>query len=159
LNDSTEILVKEIIMWNNKFLFYLLSFTWGLPMTIIGVVVAITLRALGYEPRKWGYCYYFEIGERWGGVNFGPIFLTSSTPSAHTKTHEHGHAIQNCLLGPLMLFSVSIPSAIRYWCRRWVVSNGLADSDDLPAYDAVWYERDATKFGTEFMQWYNNNTK
>lgn len=146
-------------MRNNKFWFYFLSFVWGLPITFIGCVIAFVLIAMGYKPKKWGYCYYFEVGEKWGGVNFGPIFLTDINSSWHTKAHEHGHGIQNCILGPLMPFIVLIPSATRYWCRRYIIDNGLADSDDLPEYDAVWYERDATKFGTEFMNWYNNNTK
>lgn len=146
-------------MMRHKFLFFILSLTWGLPMTFIGMVAAVALRIMGHKPKKWGYCYYFEVGEDWGGVNLGPIFVTSQNPSEHTKNHEVGHAIQNCLLGPFMPFIVSIPSAIRYWCRRWVVDNGVVNSDDLPEYDSVWYERDATKFGTEFMQWYNNNTK
>jgi hypothetical protein len=73
-------------MIRSKSLFYFLSFTWGLPMTLIGYIVATVLRAIGYKPKKWGYCYYFEIGKYWGGVNFGPIFLTSKNSSTHTKT-------------------------------------------------------------------------
>lgn len=140
-------------------LFNLLSWTWGLPMTLVGCVVAAVLTALGYKPKKWGYCHYFEVGENWGGVNFGPIFLTSKNSSEHTKAHEHGHGIQNCFLGFLMPFVVSIPSAVRYWDRIYVVNKGLANEEDLEDYDAVWYEGSATQLGTEFMDWYNNNTK
>ena len=101
----------------NKCLFYLLSFTWGLPMTLIGCIVAVVLLVTGHRPKKWGYCYCFEIGKGWGGLELGPFFLTNQNPTEHTKNHEHGHAFQNCKFGFIMPFIVSIPSAIRYWYR------------------------------------------
>lgn len=143
----------------DKRLFYLLSFTWGLPMTLIGCVVAIVLLATRHKPKKWGYCYYFEIGDNWGGLELGPFFLTGKISSDHTKNHEHGHGFQNCFFGFLMPMIVSIPSAARYWYREWLVRSGRKKYSELPDYDAVWFEGSATKIGTEFMQWYNNNTK
>lgn len=101
-----------------KALFYVLSFTWGLPMTLIGLVVSLVLLIAGYKPKKHGWCYYFEVGVGWGGLELGVIFLTSETTSKRTRNHEHGHALQNCIWGPLFPFVVSIPSAIRYWLRE-----------------------------------------
>ena len=83
----------------SKKAFYLLSWTWGLPMTLIGGVTMLTLMAAGKKPKRWGDCYYIEVGKDWGGLNFGMFFLTSEKPSRHTKCHEHGHAIQNCYFG------------------------------------------------------------
>lgn len=140
-------------------LFNLLSWTWGLPMTLIGYGIAAVLKALGYTPKKWGYCYYFEVGENWGGVNFGPIFLTSKNPSEHTKAHEHGHGLQNCFFGFLTPFVILIPSASRYWYREYLVISGKKKYSELPDYDSAWFEGSATQLGTEFMDWYNNNTK
>jgi hypothetical protein len=54
-----------------------------------------------------------------------------------------------------MPFVVSIPSAVRYWHREWLVRSGQKKHSELPDYDAVWYEGSATKIGTEFMNWYN----
>lgn len=102
----------------NKFLFYLLSFTWGLPMTLIGLIVALILLITGHNPKKYGYCLHFEIGEDWGGLELGIVLLTDKTPTSHTKNHEHGHAFQNCYFGPLMPLIVSLPSAYRYWLRE-----------------------------------------
>lgn len=107
----------------NKFLFYLLSFTWGLPMTLIGLLVALVLVITGHKPKKYGYCLHFEVGEHWGGLELGVVFLTDKTPSTHTKNHEHGHGLQNCFFGPLMPFIVSIPSAYRYWLREFKYKN------------------------------------
>jgi hypothetical protein len=142
-------------MIHNKYLFYFLSFTWGLPMTLIGCIVAAVLLVLGYKPKKWGYCYYFEVGENWGGLELGVFFLVDKASSKHTKSHEHGHGFQNCWFGPLMPFVVSIPSAIRYWYREYLVRSGKKKYSELPDYDSVWYEGQASKLGNRFIDWYN----
>lgn len=134
----------------NKSLFYSLSFTWGLPMTIIGLIVGLVLVIAGYKPKKYGYCLHFEIGNNWGGLELGIVFLTDTTPSEHIKMHEHGHGIQNCYWGFLMPFVVCIPSAIRYWYRELKYHRkGLTPPTE---YDDAWFEGDATKRGTEFIK-------
>lgn len=143
-------------MIRNKSQFYLLSFTWGIAMTIIGCLAAIGLLIIGNKPKKYGYCWHFEFGNGWGGVNLGPVFITSKNSSRHTKDHEHGHAHQNCAYGPFMII-ISLMSAARYWYRELKYhKRGVTPPT---AYDDAWYEADATKIGTEFMNWYNNNTK
>lgn len=103
----------------SKPLFYILSVTWGCIMTTIGAIVALVLLILGYRPKKWNYCYYFEVGENWGGIELGMFFITDKSSSIRTKNHEHGHGIQNCYLGVFMPFVVCIPSAARYWLREF----------------------------------------
>ena len=132
-----------------KSLFYVLSFTWGIVLTLIGLIVAGVLLCMGKKPKKWGWCYYFEIGEGWGGLELGIIFLTSKNPSTHTKCHEFGHAIQNCYFGILMPFLVCIPSAIRYWYRRIRRSKGLKNKT---AYDEIWFEGQATRLGYKYWE-------
>ena len=146
-------------MIRNKFKFYLLSCTWGCIMTLIGFVAACILRAIGYRPKKWGYCYYFEVGKGWGGVSFGPVFIVSKDSYDSVYSHEHGHAHQNCIWGILFPFAIAIPSVTRYWYREWLVRSGRKKYSELPDYDSVWYEGEASKIGTEFINWYNNNTK
>lgn len=139
-------------MIRNKFWFYFLSFVWNFPMTLVGCVTAIFLLIAGVKPKKWGYCYYFEVGYDWGGVNLGPIFVTSKNATTHTKSHEHGHAFQGCWFGPLMPFVVSIPSAVRYWYReiRDLMGNPVRTS-----YYGVWFESQASALGKDFIKWYN----
>lgn len=103
----------------SKPLFYILSVTWGCIMTTIGALVSLILLILGYKPKKWNYCYYFEVGENWGGIELGMFFVTDRSSSIRIKNHEHGHGIQNCYLGVFMPFIVCIPSAIRYWLRKF----------------------------------------
>lgn len=129
----------------NSTLFYLISFTWGLPMTLIGCIVAMALKAMGYKPKRYGYCWHFEVGENWGGINLGVVFITSKNPSTHTKNHEHGHALQNCYWGFMFPFVIGIPSLVRCWYFM------LTPNKKHPPYDSIWFEGQATEWGDRFM--------
>ena len=132
----------------SKKTFYLLSFTWGLPMTLLGCLVAAVLVCAGYKPKRFGWCWYFEIGEDWGGLELGMFFLKCRSGGDYILRHEHGHAIQNCFLGVLMPFAVCIPSSVRYWYRRIV--RKFNRHAKLPDYDSIWFEGDATMLGDCF---------
>lgn len=135
----------------SKFTFYFLSLTWGLPITLLGILVALVLLIAGKKPKRWGYCYYFEVGERWGGTELGIFFITDKTCGVHTKNHELGHAIQNCYFGPVMMPVISLSSFLRYWYRRIIVK--IKKDKKLPPYDSIWFEGQATRLGNEFMGW------
>ncbi len=133
-----------------KTAFYLLSFTWGLPTTLAGCIAAAGLRLSGLKPKKWGYCWYFEYGGRpWGGMSLGIFFLKDRSLGVHIKNHEHGHAVQNCYLGPFMPFVVAIPSFTRYWYREYL--KRVRHVQPKTHYDAVWFEGQATRLGTELI--------
>lgn len=132
----------------NKKLFYILSFTWGLPLTLIGLVVALVLFMTGHRAKKHGWCYYFAIGENWGGLELGIFFLCDKKEIAHTKNHEFGHGIQNCYFGFLMPFIVCIPSVIRYWYREIRTRRG---KENKKGYDDIWFEGQATYLGTKYI--------
>lgn len=134
----------------NKFKFYLLSFTWGLPMTLIGCIVALILLVIGKKPQKYGYGFRFEIGNDWGGLSLGIVIITDKTPSEHIKMHEVGHGLQNCYWGVLMPFVICIPSAIRYWYRE--LKYYRKGKTPPTKYDDIWFEGDASKRGTEFIE-------
>lgn len=141
-------------MIKDKKTFYVSSFTWGIIMTLVGCVVAAVLFITGHKPKKWGHCLYFEVGEHWGGLELGPFFLTNKNPTDHVRNHELGHGFQNCKYGPFMVI-ISLMSACRYWYRELKYNRkGLTPPT---AYEAVWYEAEATKLGTEFMSTYKNN--
>ena len=129
-------------------LFYLLSCTWGLPMTLCGALVIGILRLCGHPVRRFGVCRYIEIGERWGGLELGIFFLKDRNSSVHICIHESGHAVQNILYGPLMPFLVSIPSAIRYHIRRIAIRRGYRPRRH---YEDIWFERQATAWGMKYF--------
>lgn len=131
----------------SKKLFYLLSFTWGLLYSMVGILAAIILTIIGCKPKIYGYCLYYTLGSNWGGCNLGPVFIISHGEGEHTKRHEHGHAFQNCIFGPLTPFIISIPSAIRYQYREYLVRVKKRTYYSLPDYDSVWFEGQATKLG------------
>lgn len=99
-------------------LYWILSFIWGTIMTLIGCVCALALLITGHKPKKFYHSIYFEVGKNWGGFEAGCFFFCNEYSSLHTKQHEHGHGLQNIILGPFMPFVVSIPSCLRYWFRE-----------------------------------------
>ena len=133
----------------SKRAFNILSWTWGLPLTLIGGVVMIVLIIAGKKPKKWGYCYYIEVGEYWGGFNLGMFFIINKNPSYLTKCHEFGHGIQNCYFGWLTPFLVTIPSAIRYWYRRIRAKNGHKITT---SYYSIWFEKQASILGKHYIR-------
>lgn len=135
----------------NKALFYTLSFTWGIIMTLIGLILACVLICMGYKPKRWGGCLYFTVGENWGGVELGIVFITDKRDSENTKNHEFGHAIQNCRYGVLMPFLVCIPSAIRFWWRKMKKKKGLKNKT---GYYDIWFEAEATRLGEKYIKYW-----
>ena len=57
-------------------LFWFLSLTWGLLMTVIGLLVtAFCIIFLKGKVHKNGFSYIVEIGGNWGGLNLGAVSL------------------------------------------------------------------------------------
>ena len=129
--------------------FWTLSCTWGLFMTLLGAVAALALIVTGHKPKLFHYVVYFEVGEGWGGVNLGAFFIVNKNATEATKRHEAGHGVQNTMLGAVMPFLVSIPSAVRYWIREAKKKKGLGAT--LPPYDSVWFEAMATNLGEMYF--------
>ncbi len=133
-----------------KAIFWALSWTWGIITTLMGTLIALALIIAGHKPKRFHGLVYFEVGEGWGGVNFGPFFFISHDCGLHAKQHEAGHGLQNVMLGPLMPFLVLIPSAARYWWRRYLVHIGKGD--ELTPYDSAWFEGWATALGVKYFE-------
>ena len=129
--------------------FWLLSLTWGLPLTLFGAIVALGFLITGHKPKRF-YCFiYFETGSGWGGFEGGPIFFVEKNASLSMKCHEAGHGLQNIMLGVFMPFVVSIPSCIRYWYYEYKTRKGLGNT--LPAYDSIWFEDCANRLGNKYF--------
>lgn len=98
-------------------LFYLLSCTWGILTTLSGAIVALVLMITGHKPKKFGSCWCFPMTDSWG-LELGLFFITNKKMSKSLCCHEVGHQLQTCMFGPLQIFLVTIPSAIRYNLRN-----------------------------------------
>lgn len=131
-----------------KMPFYILSYTWGLPLTLIGLAIAGVLRLFGYKPKKWGGSTYFIMGKNWGAFSIGTtIVVSESCNDECSLNHEFGHSIQNCYFGFLCPFIVSIPSFVRATYRTAIVRLGIKKHSELPDYYSIWFERQASVLG------------
>jgi hypothetical protein len=130
-----------------RWVYYLLQFTWGLPMNFIGSIAALVLVCFGKRAKRYGWNYCFELPVNFG-LELGIFFIAPVNGSTHTKNHEHGHAIQNIYFGPLCVGMVSIPSAVRFWIRE---IQYMIKKPPKTKYDDAWFEGQATKSGTRFI--------
>ena len=120
----------------------------------------------GGKPHKNGCSYIVEIGGNWGGLELGAVALCGRYSQEngpcynprwfeHTRRHEFGHNIQQLFFGPLQLFIVGIPSAIRYWYDR-LEKKHAHERDNDEWYDSIWFEGTATKWGTKWVNWFED---
>ena len=120
-------------------LYFFLSFTWALPLTLIGLLCALALILSGKKVKKTPYGICFPITKS-TGVSLGVTVICDK--EARLLPHETGHCLQNALFGPFMIVLISLPSAVRFWHRRF-----MGKRKTLPPYDSVWFEKDATERG------------
>lgn len=123
------------------FLFYLLSFTWGIIPSLVGLIIILIMLPFG-RVHRFQNRFYAVIGKAWGGLNLGPFFVCGECCQFYrTKAHESGHGFQNIIWGPLYIFVIAIPSGIRYWYRHFFPNRSTTD------YDSIWFEGQATRWG------------
>ena len=134
----------------NTFFYWLISLTWGILMTIIGLIAALGCLIAGCKPYRFGYTFYFKVGRGWGGLTLGPVFFVCEDCSIHTKLHEQGHGIQHLIFGPFEAF-IGIASAVRYWYREYMWKFKPEEARKMPAYDAIWFEGQATRLGYKYF--------
>ena len=139
-------------LYKHKWLYYLLACTWGVIMTLLGLIISLVLLIFGRKPHKYHGIYYFQVGKGWGGLEMGLMFLTSKDASEYIRAHEYGHTFQNALLGPLFPILVGIPSAIRYWHREYLYKHNFQKYVALPKYDDIWFEGSATDIGKKYTE-------
>lgn len=125
--------------------YYLLSSTWGALVSVVGLLVSALFLITGHKPSPNIYGWTFTCGKGWGGLSIGPCAIVCENASAHVRHHEFGHSVQNCFLGPFMIFLVIIPSVCRYWYRE------LKHVTE-PPYDSIWFEGTATKLGEKYFE-------
>lgn len=133
------------------FKFYLLSFTWGLPWTLIGLLIFGVMWIFFSEQMKIrfidGRISVTMTESRFGGVSLGIVYIVDRSNSRHLHLHELGHTIQSMYWGPLFIFVIAIPSFIRYHWRLYIKKTDIQMYRQLPHYDAIWFEGQATALG------------
>lgn len=97
-------------------LFALVQWTWGLPQTLLGALLALRYAHCRRRFMSGAVVTYHDGA--FGGVSLGMfVFVNASRPEKwilDAEVHEYGHALQSLLLGPLYLVVIGLPSAL--WC-------------------------------------------
>lgn len=104
-----------------KFFVYLIQWTWGLPVNMVGgIAYLICTKILKHPHSKFGYANIVYLPWNAGGLSMGLfIFVRDEKEKEewlyNVRIHEYGHTWQCLLLGPLYYLIVAIPSVI--WCN------------------------------------------
>lgn len=131
-------------------LFYLIQWTWGLPVNIIGgIAFLICTKALKRPYSKFGFSNIVYVPWNAGGLSMGLfIFMKDNHEKKewtyNTRIHEYGHTWQCLLLGPLYFIVVALPSVI--WCncfKKYREKNNIS-------YYKLYCESWANSFGEKF---------
>ena len=101
-----------------SFLFYLVQWTWGLPVNLVGgiaLLVCTKIKKRRYQ--RFGYSYIVYLPWKSGGLSLGLfIFMKDQHKNKkwtyNTRIHEYGHTWQCLLLGPLYYIVIALPSMI-----------------------------------------------
>lgn len=136
--------------------FYFLSFTVGLPMTLLGAVAAILMMLTGHKPFKFQRCFCFRVGKH-SGFSLGCFIFVGRKCGEALLVHEFGHSIQNCMYGPFMPFIVGLPSSVRFHYRRFC-TRVLKRRFKTP-YEGIWFEAEATALGKSYIRQLNVKEK
>ena len=97
------------------FIFYLLQMTWGIIQNILGFLIWLFLMIKDRNRKV--FRYKGAIVTMWRSRTSSSlgIFIFLSTEDERVLVHEYGHCIQSCILGPLYLPVIGIPSFL--WCN------------------------------------------
>lgn len=120
-------------------LFYVLQFTWGLPVNLVGLLLFLCCG--GRRRQRFCNSVVTCLPGDLGGLSLG-VFIFLSLRDADRRrdlcAHEYGHTVQCLFLGPLYWLVVAIPSALWYH-----FGTGYRRARGIP-YDAFYCERWAT---------------
>lgn len=148
MDNKLYIKIGKLIA-SHKVLYYVLNYTWGILGTIIGWLVFLFLKT--FRKIKPAYCKHYKFNRLvndWDySFSIGTVVVCGWSPEIDILQHEIGHTIQNAMFGPLTIFIVYIPSAIRCQWRSHQEAKGKKLKTE---YDDIWFEGSATYLGQYF---------
>ena len=139
----------------SPFVFYFLSFSWGLLFTMLGYLLLLLCLPFG-KVKVYGDIIFLEFNKpsryyptHYGGTGFslGNVFFVSKNPENSLLKHQLGRCVQYSMLGPLMIFFVMIPMFIRF-----IFYKMFFDNKSMP-FRSMWHERLSDYIGNRY-EWY-----
>lgn len=105
---------KQYIL--NHIVYTLIQLTWGICQNAFGILLFLILTII--NPKRKRKYYHGAIMSYWKfpfsmGLGMFIFFGHSNkneTYQSEVLVHEFGHTIQSCILGPLFMFVIGIPS-------------------------------------------------
>lgn len=102
----------------NYILYTFIQLTWGICQNALGILLWIILTIVNPKRRR-GY-YHGAILTYWKfsfsmGLGMFIFYGHHDKEESYAKAvlvHEYGHTIQSCMLGPLFMFVIAIPSTV-----------------------------------------------
>ena len=90
-----------------KPLFYLIQWTWGLPVNLFGGIGYLVCKLKGYRTEKFENAVITYVPWKYGGLGTGIfLFLRENHPNElwtyNARIHEYGHTWQVLHLVPLL---------------------------------------------------------
>lgn len=102
-------------------LFYIIQWTWGLSVNIVGGIAYLICTIIFKRPhQKFGKASIVYLPWNAGGLSMGLFIFVKDGHAKpewtyNTRIHEYGHTWQCLLLGPLYYIVIALPSVI--WCN------------------------------------------
>ncbi len=134
----------------HRVLYYIISLTWGLLLTIFGFLVTLALLIgrifnKNIHFKKYYWIYGISAGpDYWGGFETGLMFVRDQKSTLSVDSHEFGHTFQNTLFGPFQIIW-SLTSVVRYWYIDLFFDR--KNKTYPKAYDSYWLEDAASQCG------------
>ena len=136
---------------NRHCVYYVLQLTWGILQNVIGFGIWLYLRLIERYPRP-RFRFHGAFVTEWNlnaSAGCGMfIFLARGnlTGMPRVLVHEYGHTIQSCILGPLFLPFIAVPSLI--WANTPVFTRNR--SRGKYCYSSFYPEAWANELGRRF---------
>lgn len=138
----------------NRALFYIVQFTWGLPVNFFSGLAYLFFKMHGYRQERYYYSRitYLPAKKATSAFALGIFIFTFVDSSGRENfrgskisVHEYGHVCQAYILGPFYWLLVALPSLTWFWLfESYRVKRGVQ-------YDKLYCEGWASKLGEQII--------
>ncbi|MBO2516494.1 MAG: hypothetical protein CW338_04340 [Clostridiales bacterium] len=128
----------------NRILYTLIQLTWGILQNAAGVLALLVMTLT--DPRRKHAYYHGALVTHWKfpfSMGLGMFIFYGHAEqeaeyAAAVLVHEYGHTIQSCILGPLFLPVIGIPSCVWAFTPVFVKWRKEGRYDYLQFYPEAW---------------------